>query len=183
MFLFEGGFGNLLHTGDCRLAPDCLQYLPMKYITKKGRDKLCHLDYLFLDCTFARCPLQIPNKQSAIQQVFWSLSFVYSGYVISVTAAFNTMKNLLVDFIRLFQVINCIWKHPNAPVVYLACDMLGQEEILVQVSRTFGSKIYVDKTSNSECFHALSLKAPDILSEDSTTRFQVHVFNYCCCCK
>ena len=74
-------------------------------------------------------------------------------------------------------MINCIWKHPNAPVVYLACDMLGQEEILVQVSGTFGSKIYVDKTSNSECFNALSLAAPEILSQDAACRFQVHVLS------
>ncbi|ONK73267.1 uncharacterized protein A4U43_C04F29160 [Asparagus officinalis] len=138
MFLFEGEFGNILHTGDCRLTPDYLQHLPMKYIAKKGEENLCNLDYLFLDCTFSRCSLKIPSKQAAVQ-----------------------------------QVINCIWKHPDAPVVYLACDMLGQEEILVQVSKTFGSKIYVDDTSNPECFHALSLVAPEILSSDASSRFQV----------
>ncbi|KAJ6815136.1 5' exonuclease Apollo [Iris pallida] len=138
MFLFEGEFGNVLHTGDCRLTPDCLQCLPMKYITKRGRENLCHLDYLILDCTFGRCSLKIPSKQSAVQ-----------------------------------QVINCIWKYPSAPVVYLACDMLGQEEILVELSRTFGSKIYVDKTNNSECFHSLSLIAPEIISQDASSRFQV----------
>lgn len=26
MFLFEGEFGSILHTGDCRLTPDCNQY-------------------------------------------------------------------------------------------------------------------------------------------------------------
>lgn len=70
MFLFEGEFGNILHTGDCRLAPDYLQHLPMKYIAKKGKENLCNLDYLFLDCTFGRCSLKIPSKQAAIQQVF-----------------------------------------------------------------------------------------------------------------
>ncbi|KAJ0972096.1 hypothetical protein J5N97_020055 [Dioscorea zingiberensis] len=138
MFLFEGPFGNLLHTGDCRLTPDCLQSLPIKYITKKERELSSHLDYLFLDCTFGRCSLDLPSKKSAIQ-----------------------------------QVINCIWKHPNAPVVYLACDLLGQEEILVEVSKTFGSKIYIDKTNNSEFFFTLSLTAPEILSDDTSSRFQV----------
>ncbi|KAL0378249.1 UNVERIFIED_CONTAM: 5' exonuclease Apollo [Sesamum radiatum] len=59
MFLFEGNFGNILHTGDCRLIPECFAKL--------------------------------------------------AG-----------------------QVINCIWKHPDARTVYLTCDLLGQEEILVQ---------------------------------------------------
>ncbi|XP_008810895.2 protein artemis [Phoenix dactylifera] len=138
MFLFEGEFGNILHTGDCRLTTDCLQYLPIKYISKKGSETLCHLDYLFLDCIFCRCSLKIPSKKSAIQ-----------------------------------QVINCIWKHPYAPFVYLACDLLGQEEILVEISRTFGSKIFVN---NSDCFHSLFHVAPEVLSQDASSRFQVVAF-------
>ncbi|KAK8914175.1 hypothetical protein KSP39_PZI023623 [Platanthera zijinensis] len=136
MFLFEGEFGNVLHTGDCRLNPECVQNLPLKYINKKGQDG--ELNYVFLDCTFGRCPIRIPNKQLAIQ-----------------------------------QVINCIWKHPNAPVVYLACDMLGQEDVLVQVSKAFGSKIYVNEVKNQECFNVLSLIAPEILSRDASSRFKV----------
>ncbi|KAG0448740.1 hypothetical protein HPP92_027691 [Vanilla planifolia] len=62
--------------------------------------------------------------------------------------------------------MNCIWKHPYAPRVYLACDLLGQEDILIEVSKTFGSKIYVDKIKNPRSFHALSLVAPEILSKD-----------------
>ncbi|KAK3029659.1 hypothetical protein RJ639_038940 [Escallonia herrerae] len=71
------------------------------------------------------------------------------------------------------QVINCIWKHPGISVVYLTCDLLGQEEILVNVSQTFGSKIFVDKESNPDCFHALSLTVPEVLSQDSSCRFQI----------
>ena len=69
MFLFEGNFGNILHTGDCRLIPECLQNLPEKYVTKKGKELKCQLDYVFLDCTFGRSSLQIPSKHLAIQQV------------------------------------------------------------------------------------------------------------------
>ncbi|XP_043718790.1 5' exonuclease Apollo [Telopea speciosissima] len=138
MFLFEGHFGNILHTGDCRLTPEYLQNLPEKYIGKKGREPKCPLDYVFLDCTFGKFSLKIPSKNAAIR-----------------------------------QVINCIWKHPNVPIVYLACDLLGQEEILVEVSRTFGSKIYVNKDTNAECLQALKLIAPDILSQDVSSRFQV----------
>ena len=71
------------------------------------------------------------------------------------------------------QVINCIWKHPDAPVVYLTRDLLGQEEILANVSQTFRSKIFVDKASKLECFQALTLTFLDIISEDSLSLFQV----------
>ncbi|XP_062195695.1 uncharacterized protein LOC133898901 [Phragmites australis] len=132
MFLFEGAFGTVLHTGDCRLTPDCLHALPLLS---------CRIDYIFLDCTFARCSLQFPTKEDSIR-----------------------------------QVINCIWKHPDATVVYLVCDMLGQEDILIEVSRAFGSKIYVDREKNSECHHTLSLVAPEILTDDGASRFHVIPF-------
>ncbi|PSS26630.1 5' exonuclease [Actinidia chinensis var. chinensis] len=138
MFVFEGNFGNILHTGDCRLTPECLQSLPEKYIGKKGKEPRCRLDYVFLDCTFGKSSLKMPSKYSAVR-----------------------------------QVINCIWKHPDARVIYLACDLLGQEEILKDVSKTFGSKIFVDKEKNPECFRALTLTAPKILSEDPSSHFQV----------
>lgn len=73
------------------------------------------------------------------------------------------------------QVTNCIWKHPGAPVVYLTCDMLGQEEILVHISQTFGSKIFIDKERNPDCYQALKLTVPEVLSDDSSSRF--HVFD------
>ncbi|KAG8086615.1 hypothetical protein GUJ93_ZPchr0010g8555 [Zizania palustris] len=128
MFLFEGAFGSVLHTGDCRFTPDCLHALPPGRVA----------DYIFLDCTFANCPLQLPTKEASIR-----------------------------------QVTNCIWEHPNAPMVYLVSDMLGQEEILIEVSKVFGSKIYVDREKNSECYHTLSLVAPEILTDDASSRFQV----------
>ncbi|XVF16978.1 hypothetical protein REPUB_Repub10bG0077400 [Reevesia pubescens] len=138
MFLFEGSFGNILHTGDCRLTPECLQNLPEKYIGRKGKEPRCRLDYVFLDCTFGRFSQNLPSKHSAIH-----------------------------------QVINCIWKHPNAPTVYLTCDLLGQEEILACVSRTFGAKIYIDKAINPDSFQSLAIIVPEILSEDPSSRFQV----------
>ncbi|GJN16980.1 hypothetical protein PR202_gb04015 [Eleusine coracana subsp. coracana] len=140
MFLFEGAFGSILHTGDCRLTPDCVQNLPLKYIAKKGKENVCRLDFVFLDCTFSKCFLKLPSKESAIQ-----------------------------------QVIACIWKHPHAPFVYLACDLLGHEDILIEVSRTFGSKIYVDW--KLDCFKAISLTAPEIISDDPSSRFQMVGFH------
>ncbi|XP_030470554.2 uncharacterized protein LOC115688767 [Syzygium oleosum] len=140
MFLFEGAFGNILHTGDCRLTPECVLNLPNKYIGGKGKEPKCPLDFVYLDCTFGKYHQSMPSKHSAIR-----------------------------------QVINCIWKHPDAPVVYLTCDLLGQEEILAEVSRTFGSKIYVDKAAHPECFRSLALTFPEILSEDPSSRF--HLFD------
>ncbi|KAK4773528.1 hypothetical protein SAY87_028547 [Trapa incisa] len=140
MFLFEGEFGNVLHTGDCRLTPECLQNLPVKYIGSKGKQPIFRLDYVFLDCTFAKYAQRMPSKYSAIR-----------------------------------QVINCIWKHPDAQKIYLTCDLLGQEEILVEVSRTFGSKIYINKDVHRGFIQSLSLSFPEIISEDSTSRF--HLFD------
>lgn len=68
MFLFEGKFGNILHTGDCRLIPEILQCLPQKYLAGKKKEH-CPLDFVFLDCTFGRSPFKMPCKQLAIQQV------------------------------------------------------------------------------------------------------------------
>ncbi|KAL2906817.1 5' exonuclease Apollo [Bienertia sinuspersici] len=139
MFLFEGEFGNILHTGDCRLTPECLQNLPEKYISRKGKQPSCQLDFVFLDCTFGKSLMKIPSKQSALQ-----------------------------------QVMNCIWKHPDTPRIYLTCNMLGQEEVLVQVFQTFGSKIYVDKVKHPDFRQILQFIAPQILSEDPSSRF--HLF-------
>lgn len=63
-------------------------------------------------------------------------------------------------------------------MVYLSCDLLGREEILVEVSKTFGSNIFVDKSENSDCFQALFLAAPEILTEDASSRFQVRVLSF-----
>ncbi|KAL7141986.1 hypothetical protein ABFS83_08G091600 [Erythranthe nasuta] len=138
MFLFEGNFGNILHTGDSRLTPECLLSLPDKYIGKKDKEPRCPLDYVFLDCTFGQFPLKMPSRHTAIR-----------------------------------QIINCIWKHPDARTVYLTCDLLGHDEILLEVSRTFGEKIYVDKSKHSECFKSLELIVPEIISQDPSSRFQL----------
>nr|KJB75269.1 hypothetical protein B456_012G034900 [Gossypium raimondii] len=69
MFLFEGSFGNILHTGDCRLTPECLQNLPEKYIGREGKEPQCCFDSVFLDCTFRRFSRNLPSKHSAIRQV------------------------------------------------------------------------------------------------------------------
>lgn len=69
MFLFEGKFGNILHTGDCRLTLDCLLNLPDKYVGNEGKKPRCPLDCVFLDSTFGSFSRAMPTKHSAIQQV------------------------------------------------------------------------------------------------------------------
>ncbi|TVU13913.1 hypothetical protein EJB05_37349, partial [Eragrostis curvula] len=141
MFLFEGAFGAMLHTGDCRLMTDCVHALPLL------PHPSCRIDYIFLDCTFARCTLQFPTKHDSHPPGPAALPH------------------------------HCIWKHPNAPAVYLVYDMLGQEDILFEVSRAFGSKIHVDKDKNPNCHYRLSHVAPEILIEDPVSRFHVMSFH------
>lgn len=69
MFLFEGHFGNILHTGDCRLTPECLRSLPEKYVGSRGQKPTRSLDYVFLDCTFGKFYRVMPSKNIAIRQV------------------------------------------------------------------------------------------------------------------
>jgi DNA cross-link repair 1A protein len=64
MFLFEGPYGKILHTGDCRLTSNFVQNLPLK-----GEENNCRLDNVYLDCTFSKFPM-FPSKETAIQQVF-----------------------------------------------------------------------------------------------------------------
>lgn len=83
MFLFEGSFGNILHTGDCRLTPECLQNLPEKYIGRKGKETQCRIDYVFLDCTFGRFSRNLPSKHSAIRQVVLVFLVIFVLIVLS----------------------------------------------------------------------------------------------------
>ncbi|TVU25432.1 hypothetical protein EJB05_27928, partial [Eragrostis curvula] len=135
MFLFKGAFSAMLHTSDCRLTTDCLHALPV--LPHPSR----RINYIFLNCTFARCTLQFPTKHDSI-----------------------------------CQVISCIWKDPNAPMVYLVCHMLRQEDVLVEVSRAFGAKIHIDRDKNPDCHYRLSHVAPEILTDNPVSRFHVMSF-------
>ncbi|CAK9872118.1 unnamed protein product [Sphagnum jensenii] len=139
MLLFEGIFGSVLHTGDCRLTRDCLNQLPAKYVMNAAH-KGGTIDCIYLDCTFGKEMMAMPTRQDAIQ-----------------------------------QVIKCIWNHPDAPVVYLACDLLGQEDLLQEVSKSFqNAKIYADKSKLSEYIMDLTIVDPDLLTDcQDLTRFQI----------
>ena len=65
MLLFEGPFGKVLHTGDCRLTTDCLNQLLGCFVQSSGRVLHC----LYLDCTFGMENMIMPTKKEAIEQV------------------------------------------------------------------------------------------------------------------
>ncbi|CAM6127989.1 unnamed protein product [Calypogeia fissa] len=64
MLVFEGDFGNVLHTGDCRLTENCLRNVLGKY-----RKQQSLFDCVFLDCTFGKEDLKMPSKTEASLQV------------------------------------------------------------------------------------------------------------------
>ncbi|TVU39545.1 hypothetical protein EJB05_12969, partial [Eragrostis curvula] len=108
-----------------------------------------------------------------------ALMFLFEG---AFSAALHTGDYLLtidcfptkLDSIR--QVISRIWKHPNALTVYLVCDKLGQEDVLIEVSRAFSSKIHVDRDKNPDCHYKLSHVALEILTGDPVSRFHIMSF-------
>ncbi|KAH7415269.1 hypothetical protein KP509_14G035100 [Ceratopteris richardii] len=132
MFLFEGAFGTVLHTGDCRLTSECFSRLPRRLFGGL-------IDCLYLDCTFGKEAVRMPTSEEAIN-----------------------------------QVKQCIWNHPDAPIIYLACDLLGQELLLESLSNAFGLKIFVDKCSLKDFHGSLSETAPDLITDDpQATRLHV----------
>eukprot|EP00897_Mesotaenium_endlicherianum_P004118 jgi/Mesen1/3734/ME000204S02998 len=66
MLLFEGSWGAMLHTGDCRLSPDCLSQLDRKW---RSGGRAHALAALYLDCTFALNLQPFPSKLQAVDQV------------------------------------------------------------------------------------------------------------------
>ena len=55
MFLFQGAFGTVLHTGDCRLTED--QHGPIEAIREALiRRGIVQIDVVYLDCTFGAFP-------------------------------------------------------------------------------------------------------------------------------
>lgn len=72
------------------------------------------------------------------------------------------------------QVKQCIWNHPEASTVYLACDLLGQELLLRNLSCAFGFKIFVDKHHLPDFYGSLTVVAPDLITDDpKSTRLHV----------
>ncbi|MCO5597888.1 hypothetical protein L7F22_051973 [Adiantum nelumboides] len=132
MFLFEGAFGTVLHTGDCRLTAECCARLPRRLYGGL-------VDCLFLDLTFGKEAVRMPSSEEAIN-----------------------------------QVKQCIWNHPDAPTIYLACDLLGQELLLRSLSCAFGLKIYLDKRTLADFYGSLCEVAPDLITDDpKATRLHV----------
>lgn len=73
MFLFKSQrFGNVLHTGDFRLAEPMLQnefLFPPEKRNKEGRAMSIDIDYLHLDNTFADPKFDTPSREEAYAQL------------------------------------------------------------------------------------------------------------------
>ena len=61
------------------------------------------------------------------------------------------------------QVINCIWKHPDARTVYLTCNMLVRKRSLLMFLKHLGPKYMLIKPSIHNVFENLALTVPEIL--------------------
>jgi len=64
MFLFEGRFGKILHTGDFRLCDSMLQNPTLKMISESES-----LDLLYVDNTFEETGNEFPVREQAMQEV------------------------------------------------------------------------------------------------------------------
>ncbi|KAL8133002.1 hypothetical protein AgCh_008463 [Apium graveolens] len=122
------------------------------------------------DCRLDQeCLQSLPEKYlgTKIKEPECSIDYIF------LDCTFGRFSKMPSKHSAIRQLINCVWKHPGAPVVYLTCNMLGQEEILVNVSQTFGTKIFVNKEGNPESYQFLKLTVPQILTEDSSSRFHL----------
>lgn len=63
-------------------------------------------------------------------------------------------------------MLQCILDHPEAPVVYLASDLLGHEELYCSLAEYFKTKIFLDKQALPEYYADLMIVAPEMVTED-----------------
>jgi len=61
MFLFQGAFGTVLHTGDCRLTPSVVSSV------QAAMPPDTPLDLVYLDCTFASYRKEFPSVRDALR--------------------------------------------------------------------------------------------------------------------
>lgn len=90
MLLFEGSFGNVLHTGDCRLTEDCLKNVLGKYRAQQSL-----LDCIFLDCTFGKERLKMPSKNEASLQVSLPIVVPRDPFIFEYSLVFCTLLCLV----------------------------------------------------------------------------------------
>ena len=72
MFLYEGNFGSVLHTGDARLEENVFRKLPDRVLSRPG-----YLDRVFLDATFGGRNVVLSEFPTREQSVDMALKVIY----------------------------------------------------------------------------------------------------------
>ncbi|PWZ16823.1 hypothetical protein Zm00014a_007217 [Zea mays] len=95
------------------------------------------------------------------------------GSVLHITDCLSALTPHLARRIDYLFLARCSLRFPATQ------DSIRQEDVLVGVSKAFGSKIYVDREKNSDCHQRLAHVTPEILAADDaapSTRFHVLSF-------
>ncbi|GLC64651.1 hypothetical protein PLESTF_000188800 [Pleodorina starrii] len=155
MLLFQGCFGNILHTGDCRFTPEVVRAVQealrgdceCEYEREYGNGATpgwgcgcsCggaeRLDLLYLDCTFADLPLDFPSREEAVRHAEQLIRGWPGGAGSSCggggggAAAAGQMSGLR--------------RSSSLRRVFLSSDLLGTEPLLAMAGRVFGQPLYV----------------------------------------
>ncbi|KAM3933186.1 5' exonuclease Apollo [Leptodactylus fuscus] len=93
MFLFEGYFGTVLHTGDFRYDPSMLAYPPLRNLK---------IDFLYLDNTNCDPEQRLPSRQEATAQIK-ELIEKHPFHDIVIGLYSIGKESLLVDLAKTFQ--------------------------------------------------------------------------------
>lgn len=153
-FLFYGSFGKYLHTGDFRFQPEMKHYTN-DIIGGEG------IDCLFLDTTFAN-PFweKIPTKVR--------LQIRRSNHVSCLPrAVLHQNKQAVWFFFRcsntnqeesIVQIISLIEGCPPTTPVFLECDMLGTEQIILSIFEKYNSLVCISFQNHFGLYHFFGCK-------------------------
>lgn len=170
--LFQGDFGTVLHSGDCRWQQRIDNILP-QHIFQPGS-----VDLLYLDCTFGDVP--------QVCEIIICFGTKTASYRTKLDSDFYFLPQDFpspLDAIK--QVLNLIQQNEDAPKIFLAFDGLGTEHILRHVCRSFKTKVHLQPEGNSfgflsnqlqrERFEelALLLGEENITTDPTASRFSI----------
>ncbi len=156
LFLFQGLFGTILYTGDYRY--DSTQY--DFHLLNQVRNY--RIDYLYSDVTFCSRALVLqrdfPSYKQSIQSIINSCDKYLSQYKNNDN---NNNSSIL-------------------PRIYIACESLGTERILLALFKHFNYKIYVNPTQFSKRIKQLNCfietnSAIDIITIDESSYTPFHL--------
>ncbi|GIL60548.1 hypothetical protein Vafri_15095 [Volvox africanus] len=173
MLLFQGCFGNILHTGDCRFTSSVVRSVQealrgpeceCDYGTSRGAyagsglslDFGCgcscgrseSLDLIYLDCTFADLPLDFPSREEAVRHAA-QLICRWSGSV-GANDADTVAATSGAIAAPISSTASTVASHGAVHLssrpskrVFLSSDLLGTEQLLAMAGEVFGQPLYV----------------------------------------